>query len=370
MTPDRGGMDDVMAARDRPARDVLANIQVLRALAAAMVVIVHLDAIVRLIMGEPGDAELFGVGVDLFFIISGFIMIYTTTRKRPTPAQFLSSRVARIVPFYWVVTLAIFTLATIRPEWMNGTVASLTHLVKSLLFLPYARADGMIRPILFVGWSLELEMLFYVIFAATLMISSVVARIWTGIGILVAMVAVGMIARASLPREILFLLQPLVLEFALGMAIGLAYRHLPSSRPAGSAAVLAAPLFLICMVLCACFSPLPGWPVAAIPAAALVVAALVADRAGFTLRSRPLLLLGNASFALYLTHPLVTQAMIKAAKALGLLTPAYAPLLFVISMVGAILVGIVAHLLVEKPLSDAAHRHLVLRRRPPAPVPA
>ena len=90
----------------------LQNIQALRALAALLVVFVHLGKLLGGINIPP-----FGhAGVDIFFVISGFIMIYTTIDRQPSPWTFVSHRLARITPIYWTVTLTVFAIALAAPE--------------------------------------------------------------------------------------------------------------------------------------------------------------------------------------------------------------------------------------------------------------
>jgi peptidoglycan/LPS O-acetylase OafA/YrhL len=344
---------------------MLINIQALRALAAAMVVIVHLEVFAATLGFGKVDVELFAAGVDLFFIISGFIMVYTTSRNPPSPSQFFLNRVLRIAPLYWFLTLLAFMAALIAPRLMGGTVADPVHLIKSLLFIPYAREDGLFRPILFVGWSLNYEMFFYLLFAAGLAIASVGKRVAIVVGGLVVVSLAGKIWQAELAPEAVFLIQPIILEFALGMVIGLGYARLPESRGAARLAVLLAPVSLF-LLLSAARWPLPGGgPLSSLPAAALVLSALIAERGGMKFDRPIVILLGNASYALYLTHPFVTQAATKVALRLGGLSPVTAPLWIAATMVMTVLVGILAHLWIERPLGGLTRRWLGKGKRSP-----
>jgi exopolysaccharide production protein ExoZ len=106
-----------------------------------------------------------GGGVDIFFVISGFIMVYTTQSHHVGPFSFFVNRVVRIVPIYWLLTLAVFTLAVIAPHLLGATRAAPSELLKSLLFIPFAKSNGAVQPILFLGWTLNYEMFFYMLFA-------------------------------------------------------------------------------------------------------------------------------------------------------------------------------------------------------------
>ena len=96
------------------------SIQILRFLAAFSVMMVHLP--------------LFGFGawgVDIFFVISGFIMMYVTESNE---RNFLVKRIIRIVPLYWMLTMGVFSIAIFFPNLLNNTSANLEHLIKSLFY--------------------------------------------------------------------------------------------------------------------------------------------------------------------------------------------------------------------------------------------
>src|SRR5262249_8559529 len=123
------------------------NLHLLRAVAALAVVYFHVtsDAGLRL------PVNIGAHGVDVFFVISGFIISYIGARS---PHNFLLRRVIRIVPFYWAATLVVFVLALLFPHLMRTTQADFNQLLCSLLFIPYETADGGMLPTLILGWSL------------------------------------------------------------------------------------------------------------------------------------------------------------------------------------------------------------------------
>ena len=107
-------------------------------------------------------------GVDIFFIISGFVMMHST---ESTSSSFFKKRLIRILPNYYIFTLGVFILALKFPHLLNNTTANLDHLLKSLFFIPFDKNETGHFPILFLGWTLNLEMLFYSIFALSLIIN-------------------------------------------------------------------------------------------------------------------------------------------------------------------------------------------------------
>ena len=130
------------------------SIQVLRFFAAFSVMMVHLPIFE------------FGIwGVDIFFVISGFIMMYVTENNEKF---FLLKRIFRIVPLYWILTLGVFVLAIFIPEVLNNTTANTAHLIKSLFFIPFDKNGTGHFPILFLGWTLNFEVIFYFLFSLSL----------------------------------------------------------------------------------------------------------------------------------------------------------------------------------------------------------
>ena len=133
------------------------SIQILRFLAAFSVMMVHLP--------------LFGFGawgVDIFFVISGFIMMYVTESNE---RNFLVKRIIRIVPLYWMLTMGVFSIAIFFPNLLNNTSANLEHLIKSLFFIPFDKNGTGHFPILFLGWTLNFEIIFYLLFSISLFVS-------------------------------------------------------------------------------------------------------------------------------------------------------------------------------------------------------
>ena len=174
-----------MAQRDRgearrgilpTARPTFRGIQALRGFAAALVVVLHAT-------GQPFGMEASKpwvwmrghAGVDIFFVISGFVMaISATGQGRPTAGEFLRRRILRIVPLYWIFTLVMLAkilAVKVHPGLGRDVVHLQTpigYVLASLFFIPYRNSQGDIAPVLAVGWTLSFEMLFYLLFALAL----------------------------------------------------------------------------------------------------------------------------------------------------------------------------------------------------------
>lgn len=263
---------------------MVANIQTLRFLAAAAVVYYHTG------FGIFGVETEFGA-VPVFFCISGYIMTMIT-RKRSD--GFLVRRIVRIAPMYWLLTLAYWSLITIplvvRPRELAITQPDLV--IKSLLFVPYRNVAGNMQPVLDVGWTLNYEMYFYAVFAACLLISRKWAPVVCGSTILVATIAL-----SRFPNDLAqFYAGHHVLYFVAGIVIFYAAEVIPATKATvWAAAAVAAAYFLQGFWL----------PYVQFSPAALVLAALILEKAGLRSDYKPLMLLGAASYAIYLGHFLV-----------------------------------------------------------------
>ncbi len=210
----------------------LRSLQALRAIAAWMVVMDH--ALLEL----TGNAAQNGItrvawalgssGVSVFFIISGFIMVHiswTNFGTSKAAAKFMQRRIIRIVPLYWAAT--ILALAFHRVSATHGATDGWRELGYSLAFVPYRGGDQTWSPILPQGWTLNFEILFYFLFAVGLFFPRRVA-LAAIIGLLVAFVLFSpYIPSASLA----YLASPIVLWFALGMALAILWRRFELSEP-------------------------------------------------------------------------------------------------------------------------------------------
>lgn len=100
--------------------------------------------------------------------MSGFLAVLSTEKGDNC---FLLKRVVKLLPLYYSVTLFTFVLTLIKPDWFNTTNPTISNLVRSLLFIPYQNENGLIRPILDVGWYLNVQVIIYIIFWVAMKIS-------------------------------------------------------------------------------------------------------------------------------------------------------------------------------------------------------
>lgn len=199
---------------------MIRQIQYLRGIAALMVVWFHATTQIEGTTQFVGTAQWGSFGVDLFFAISGFIMLVTTWDKPIGPAEFIQNRLQRIVPLYWLATSLMVIAAIAAPAAFKSLQWDWEAVIKSLLFVPYYSLSfpNEVWPVLVPGWSLNYEMFFYALFALALL----VARNWR-VPVMVAALALlvvgGLIGH---PRGALLVTytNPRLLEFAVGMILG------------------------------------------------------------------------------------------------------------------------------------------------------
>lgn len=328
-------MDTAKAQAGNARLDAL---QVLRAVAALAVVLFHCH--------WTGIASF---GVELFFVISGFVICHAAAQN---PRHFLAKRVARVVPLYWLATCAVFGVALVVPALVPATHASALNLLRSLAFWPYAREDGADMPILFLGWTLNYEALFYAVFAGCLALSQRFAP-WLALGVLVLAAALHGLA-LPLGDPLDFWTRPMVLNFACGIGAWLIWRH------SGAALQRIAPLWSGTLALIAFGVLLVGANHGiggVLPSGGFVSAVLLLSLLALSDRIRwpsALLMVGDASYSLYLLHPYVLEVVHRKIHAFGPDAPG------ALATLGAVLAAVVVALavfrLVERPSNRALRR--------------
>ena len=306
----------------------LESIQTLRALAAVFVVVFHAMGYARQ-SGWHVGIPIGAFGVDVFFVVSGFVMVLTTQRST-APGKFLADRLTRIAPLYWFVTTARIFVALAVPA-LGALRLDPLQVFTSYTFLPWHDSEGLLVPVLPVGWTLTYEMTFYCAFAALGLRAERLALLFGG------MVLFGL--AVPLPLIAAWITDPMLLEFVAGCAIGLGYT---GQRWWLVAAVA-------CIALALPDSRALYW---GLPAAILVGGGVALERWWpHTILSR----LGDSSYALYLIHLFALRAVLAlAAKTFETASPVIA---VATAVLASIAVGVAAHLFLERPLTTAVRRY-------------
>lgn len=289
-------------------RTILTNVQALRAIAASLVVLFHLKEMVHALGLPPAYFEFAALGVDLFFVISGFIMVHTIDPVRTDGVKFMKNRVARILPLYWVMTFLVFAIALTAPALLKSTAANPLDLIRSLLFIPYARSDGQMMPVLFLGWSLNYEIFFYLILSVALFAGKGRHCFELAIVAILALVASRWMFTSEPGSLLWFYSNPKMLEFVAGMLIGLAYHRLPRIGNWAMCGVAAGFVWLIVTPIL--FQNTISTLSATGACSLILISSLAGERAGMVADWPVVTTLGDASYSLYLVHPLITQAAI------------------------------------------------------------
>ena len=324
------------------------SIQYLRALAAILVVVQHANTgPIHLDIVRP---DLATFGVDLFFVISGYIMWTTTSATSRTPRQFWVARIIRIVPLYWAFTSLYLAIELVHPAALQNPSTDLAFIVKSYAFVPAVHpVIGNISPIYSLGWTLNYEMFFYFIFGVALVVRRRTARLVAITLALGGLVSAGLAWHPANPILQTYSSE-LLLEFLFGALIGALSERLMSwgARVAGPM-LIAATLWLIA----AYFGKLSGddFVLFGLPAVQTVAGFVALER---RLQIRPVsfaLLIGDASYSLYLSHPFVLRALYLALPtATAAANPAIGLFCIALVSLAAIPIAIVIYRVVERPI--------------------
>ena len=197
------------------------SLQVLRALAAWLVVYHHYMQIFHSFNSTSSIGEFFssrgGFGVDLFFVLSGFMMYLAASRPSTDGWSFFIKRLFRVFPTYWFFTFIIIIAVELIPSAFIYNQYTAYTLIQSLLFIPHENVSGLgVYPVLTVGWTLNYEVLFYSILAVCL---AVFKR--KGIYICCVLILLFPIVFYSFDNVTMSVIKnPKMWQFVFGMAIG------------------------------------------------------------------------------------------------------------------------------------------------------
>ena len=340
----------------------IGQIQFLRGLAALFVAMAHLHAVELKLGGEIlfGNWALGGFGgVDLFFVISGFVMVRSNFNSTPTPqyvSKFWALRAIRIYPLWWLVMGAIFVVYTIHPDWVYQSHKETPDILKSFLLIPQATL-----PLHAVGWTLIHELWFYIVFGFILFApKKLMPAFLVGWALLVAFAS---LANQNPTPFLAIAIHPLTLEFIMGAGVAIIIKN-HKERPYGDvAAILGAVLLFFSFARVAGFAQdffALKWDRVfyfGLPSAILLYGMVVLELDGFKAK-KPLIKLGDWSYALYLIHVPIfaaTGRIFARFSREGLLDNF---LFCAIAFVAAIIASAILHIMFEKPILKLAHKLL------------
>ena len=298
----------------------LTSIQCLRGIAALLVVLSHALQSTRATFPGQFSAlngffhlrEFGTIGVDIFFVISGFIMVYVNHEAFGQPRasiDFLARRIIRICPLYWLLTALLVLLLYFAPRAFNTLMFQPAHVVESLLFIPTSNSAGEYFPVLVVGWTLSYEMCFYLVFAILLPTSLRWSLLLTG-ALFIVTTLVGYWKPPAGPVTYA-MVNPILLEFVFGeyLALWLLRGRILAPRAAVAVVILVLALFIAQIVA----GPLVGRGLLGrgLPSAALVFALVCLEHRRRLSLPVWLTRIGDQSYSLYLSHVITIAVLSK-----------------------------------------------------------
>ncbi|MEF7617315.1 acyltransferase [Aquincola sp. MAHUQ-54] len=341
-----------------PKNKMLISLQGLRGAAALLVVIDHSLATLAEKAGQRVDLSVAffigGLGVCVFFTISGFVMVVNHHQdfQRQKVVSFVLKRVGRVIPLYYITTCIYALKLTLQ-----GSPPDLQSLFLSVLFIPHPSSGSEYgQPVYGLGWTLQYEMFFYAIFALSLFLSlgkGITITILTFTSLVVAN-HLGILNNFA---EINYLSQPIVLYFVAGVVLGflkvgnwrlLRARHLsPTSLFTFATGLAVCAIWLFSTTKSNAYAPI-------FCISACAICMLTSERPSTGLTASLMMLIGNATYSIYLTHSFVVgPAGRLAAKFPGKMS---AVLFCALTVLICSALGVFVHRFVEKPLLHAWSR--------------
>lgn len=329
-------------------KNSLLSIQYLRGIAALLVVVTHILMKLEQLGYPHLDSFWFngGIGIDLFFIISGYVMCLTTqnnrTRDFHLTIQFITRRAIRIFPMYWALTTLALFIYLIAPSQINAGGGE-TRVLESFLLLP---TEG--KYLVKNGWTLTYELYFYIVFAISLLLN----RAWS-IPFLILFISTPVIIGYNIDIDnpwLIVLCNNLTLEFLMGVL--LFYIHKSAKFIANSSSAIFGLLLILGSITYLIkiefsYETTTRFLDFGIPSLAICWGFLFLEPTLQKYRLPALQMIGDSSYSLYLIHPFVLAALRGLYKNFELSNSP--TLLFVVStmLFMSILAGYVSYVLFE-----------------------
>ncbi len=314
------------------------SVQILRGIAALVVILYHTNhKTIQLGMQADNVFSWGEIGVDIFFIISGFIMMLVT-EKQISKLKFFKDRVTRIIPAYWTVTLIALIAFLLAPSLVNSSGGE-TGVVQSftLIKIPYD-----IKFLVQNGWTLTFEFFFYIILAFFINQERVRKLGFS----LLAFIIIDMLFATINKDAESFLNDPIKYEFIFGASLYLILSGTLREKLTGIAFIIIAALSATSMSFTYTRTIEAG-----LPALIFVLTIISIERVLISHKDKvkPMLYLGEISYSLYLVHPFVIQAIAIAAKKIKYLQNT--SVFFLLVIVVSIIASHVFYMIIEKGLT-------------------
>ena len=332
---------------------MILSIQYLRGLAALLVLLSHAAWKGSQYAGDPLSWFHVGAsGVDVFFVISGFVMCHTTRNKHGQPfdvARFLGHRFSRIIPLYWSLSTFALLVFLVAPGMVNSGGGH-TDILKSYLLIPTED-----KYLIQAGWTLSYELFFYGIFAIGLFMPRAAGHVLTCM-VLFGLFALGRVMEAergpATDALVAFATDAILVNFIYGIALYHLYQRKTLPKRWVWLVLLVAAAWIVAvnqewlpkewmLIRMRCFRY-------GVPAFLLCWGLSGLEDELKRVPSRLASYIGDASYSIYLVHPFALALAAVVLKKIGL---ASSGALFVcIITVAAVCAGFVCYELIEKPL--------------------
>lgn len=354
----------------------LINIQYLRAFAALLVVASH--AVKELTHSSHANIpDTFNIillgqfGVDIFFIISGFIMYYVTINNSNSINSsiiFLQKRIIRIVPIYWILTIITIAISVFLSQLKNNNYLDVDYIISSFMFIPALRvSDGNITPVFGLGWTLNYEMFFYCIFAVLLLLPRKYLLLSATVVFSIIVFAGSNIEKSSVITW--YWSRPIILEFILGLFIASLFNKGYLLSRLQGLIVFSSGIFIWIYSSSLVTASSPEyrfwcWGISAslIVASVMLTKRMITDQR-HTFLSNIGTRVGDASFSLYLSHMFVLRALTMLLP-IEFLGSAYSFIYLVLSLLLSLVIAELMFKLIEQPTNKIGLRFFKLDKRP------
>ena len=327
-------------------------IQALRFLAAFMVICCHSTLYTKERLVSSGEIFNLGAnGVPLFFVISGFVMVISSRKlinDKDGWKKYAVKRIIRIVPLYWLITTFKLAVMILSTGLILHSEIDFTNILKSYFFIPCINIDGETRPILGVGWTLNFEMFFYLLFTIALLVR-INTIIFSGI-IMIALAVLSFFKTPAWPLVLNFYADPIVINFLFGMiAAVLITKKIKVQKPISITLIFLGLLFL--------FSPLQYYfkfnqsntsLANALASFLIVYFSAQLEKESLVYTPKIILFFGMASYSLYLIHPVIIPLSPVILKKMGVINSLLSESLCVIF---ALVAGTISYYYFEKPIT-------------------
>lgn len=334
---------------------MLLSLQYLRGVAALLVVYFHSLTQLKNAGHENIYLPIIGEsGVDLFFVLSGFVMWLTTANRKIGPVEFIVKRIKRIVPIYWILTLVAAVLALIFGDLMKSTVFDASHLVKSLLFIPAynpAPAVSGIYPIIIPGWTLNFEFFFYLIFSFSLIFHVEKIRLRLISFIILFCFFLSFYVKSDI-AIISFYLNNVIIEFLFGVLLAVIFVKKKGVKKIEHK-------FLIVFILISFFALLYADYIfhslrsvfLGVPSALIIYWLIYYEKSYSIFFNKILKDIGDSSYSIYLTHIFALAFLRVILQFNGVKLDEIDPIIFVfLSLFLSSICGLLFYRIIEKPI--------------------